>query len=55
MAVTGCRWQLWGLRPALFFTKIALRGSFGADLHEGVTMALDACLLNSAPCTLYTT
>ena len=36
--VTGSTWLLRALR--LFFVKIALRGSYGTDLHEGVTEAL---------------
>ena len=41
MATTGSTWLLRGLLPPLFRKKkIALRGSFGKDLREGVTVAL---------------
>ena len=40
MAVTGFVWQL-RVYILLFFTKIALRGSYRTDLRENVTVALE--------------
>ena len=33
-------WQLQGLRPALFFAKIILRGSYGTAFRLGLTAVL---------------
>ena len=44
VAFTGYMWLLRGLRPAVSHKKIAMCGSYGMALCEGVTVALKSCL-----------